>query len=186
MRDARPDCPWRAGACRAPRPLIHLFSGPLSQPATRAHVRERPQPIPNSNDAKHLRPHGDHAEKQGDRRQCQSLLGDSANHCSAPLLERIGNIVHTLFAESRAVGQFEMWRSIRRLRRRRQVAVWRGGIAPEYAGRGRNGKPCPFCLFVHRWKDRRIFEAGEPTAAISRKPSSGEMGGRLSPQAPRR
>ncbi len=71
---------------------------PVTVPRQSA-ARQRTQASPNSNDAKHLRPHGDHAEKQSDRRQCQSLLGDSANHCSAPSLERIGNIVHTLFAE---------------------------------------------------------------------------------------
>ena len=109
MRDARPRCPWRAGACRSRRPFIHVFSAPLGQPCTppRGPPPRAPR-RPNSNDAKHLRPHGDHAEKQSDRRQCQSLLGDSANHCSAPSLERIGNIVHILFAESRMGSGSEM------------------------------------------------------------------------------
>ena len=88
LREAK----MRAGMRRSPS--LRTAPSPLRTgcwPRARSAVRTRA----GSNDAEHLRPHGDHGQEQRDRSQRQSFFSDRANHDVSPLrLERIGNIVH--------------------------------------------------------------------------------------------
>ena len=46
MRDTRPHCPWRAGARRGPRPLIHVFSAPARHRPRQSAALQRNAGVP--------------------------------------------------------------------------------------------------------------------------------------------
>jgi len=84
MRDRERRCPWRrrGNPPRRTESLPHRVTENCN----------------GSDHPKHLRPDRKHGQKQADRRECESLLSDGANHGLSPLrVERNENIVRLLF-----------------------------------------------------------------------------------------